>query len=270
MNDHFFGALENIHNMIHNFSGGANPNNKPGTKPMDRNNEQQTGEMVNAGVTAFDPIFGSHPSNVDRVWALWQSMHPNVTPDNLNSPLPPFPQTVQETLNIADFGYEYMTALLVYPADDTAPISKFKSARTPVQAHVLADHRRVEVRLHKVKYRTRSGFHIRVFLNSPGADEKTPTRGNPNYVGIVNTFSGYCVGGPGHCDPPPEKVRKFDLRARHRKTPGNFSIDATATVRKLKGQGENAFDVTLRWLNPAGTPATDALLLNAVSLNFVQ
>jgi tyrosinase len=270
MNDHFFGALENIHNMIHNFSGGANPNYKPGTNPMERNNEPQTGDMVNAGVTAFDPIFWSHHSNVDRVWAVWQSMHPNVPPDNLDSPLPPFPQTVQETLNIADFGYEYMTASLVYPADDTVPITKFKSASTPVQAHVLADHRRVEVRLHKVKYRTRSGFHIRVFLNSPEADVKTPTRDNPNYVGIINTFSGYCVGGPGHCDPPPEKVRKFDLRARHRKTAGNYRIDATATVQKLIAQGENAFQVNLVVLNTDGSPATDALLLNAVSLNFVE
>jgi tyrosinase len=270
MSNHFFGALENIHNMIHNFSGGANPNYKMGTNPLDRNNEPQAGDMVNAGVTAFDPIFWSHHSNVDRLWAMWQALHPNVNPDNLSSPLPPFRQIVQDTLNISNFGYEYMNSSQVYPADDTVPISKFKSAKTPVQASVLADHQRAEIRLHKVKYRTRGGFHIRVFLNSPGADEKTPTRGNPNYVGILNTFSGYCVGGPGHCDPPPETTRKFDHRARHRKTPGNFRIDATTTVQNLIAKGESSFQVNLVVLNTDGTLATDALLLNAVSLNFVE
>ena len=76
MNNHFFGACENIHNLIHNFSGGANPYYVPGTNPLDRNNEPQNGDMVNAGVTAFDPIFWGHHSNVDRLWAEWQALHP--------------------------------------------------------------------------------------------------------------------------------------------------------------------------------------------------
>jgi tyrosinase len=47
----------------------------------------------------------------------------------------------------------------------------------------------------------------------------------------VATFSGECIGGPGHCDVPPEKKRKYDERPRHRKTPGNFRIDATEAIR---------------------------------------
>ena len=78
------------------------------------------------------------------------------------------------------------------------------------------------------------------------------------------------MGGPGHCDPPPETVRKFDLRPRHRKTPGNYRIDATATVQKLMAQGDSAFQVNLVMLNTDGTPATGALLLSAVSLDFVE
>jgi tyrosinase len=269
-NNHYFGALENIHNLIHNFSGGANPYYKMGTNPSDRNNEPQFGDMVSAGVTAFDPIFWGHHSNVDRLWAEYQSMHPGINPDNLSAVLPPWPLDVQQTLSIANFGYEYMKASHIYPTENSVPVSKFKSAKTPVAANVLNDHRRAEVRLHKVKYRSRSGFHIRVFLNSPDADIKTPTRGNDHYVGQLNTFFGQCVGGPGHCDPPPETRRRFDCRPRHPKTPGNYRLDATDVVNKLKAQGETAFQVNLVVMNTDGTPAPDALLLNAVSLNFIE
>jgi tyrosinase len=270
MNNHFFGALENIHNLIHNFSGGANPYYVMGTNPMDRNGEPQNGDMVNAGVTAFDPIFWGHHSNVDRLWAQWEGMHPGASPDNLSSILPPFKLNVQDTLNIANFGYEYLKSSHLYPVNNTVPITKFKSAKTPVLPSVMADHSHAEVRLHKVQYRTRGGFHVRVFLNSPQADVNTPTRGNDHYVGQVSTFSGFCVGGPGHCDPPKEHRRKFDLRGRPHKTPGNFHLDATETVQKLSAQGETAFQVNLVVMNTDATPATDALLLNAVSLVFKE
>ena len=67
--------------------------------------------------------------------------------------------------------------------------------------NVLNDHSSAEVRLHKVHYRTRGGFHVRVFLNSPGADANTPTRGNDHYVGQFSMFTGFCIGGPGPLRP---------------------------------------------------------------------
>jgi hypothetical protein len=39
-----------------------------------------------------------------------------------------------------------------------------------VKPQVLSDHHRAEVRLHGVQYRTRGGYHVRAFLNSPGAN----------------------------------------------------------------------------------------------------
>jgi len=270
MNNHFFGAVENIHNLIHNFSGGANPNYKMGTNPSDRNNEPQSGDMVNAGVTAFDPIFWGHHSNVDRLWAQWSSLHPGGGPDNLSSVLPPFPLGVQDTLDIANFGYEYVKSEHTYPVSSQLAFSRFKSAKTAVAKNVLNDHSSAEVRLHKVHYRTQGGFHVRVFLNSPGADVKTPARGNDHYVGQFNMFSGFCIGGPGHCDPPPETQRKFDRRSRAHKTPGNARLDATDTVRKLAAQGETAFQVNLVVMNTDGTPADDALMMHGVSLIFKE
>jgi len=97
----------------------------------------------------------------------------------------------------------------------------------------------------------------------------TPTKDNPHYVGILNMFSGLCIGGPGHCDTPSaDQPRKFDFRARPHKTPGAFRIDATATVARLRALGETDFQVTLVVLNIDGTLATDALRLEGVSLNF--
>jgi tyrosinase len=268
-NDHFFGALENIHNLMHNFSGGLNPHYVQGTPPMNRD-EPQAGDMVNAGVTAFAPIFWGHHSNVDRLWAEWQQQHPNVGPDDPTAILPPWQMTVQQTYSIHNLGYEYMKSSHLFPTDNSLPIQRFRSVDAGVHPQVLANHRRAEVRLHKVQYVTRPGFHVRVFLNQPQADATTPTRGNDHYVGQRNMFTGLCIGGPGHCAVPSEKRRKFDQRPRPHKTPGNFRLDATATVQKLVASDARDLQVHLVVLNTDGTVASDALVLDAVSLNFLD
>jgi tyrosinase len=84
----------------------------------------------------------------------------------------------------------------------------------------------------------------------------------------VATFSGDCIGGPGHCNVPPETRRKYDLRPRHRKTPSNFRINATDTVRKLTAQGATDFRVNLVVLDIDGKPKPNALWMDGVSLNF--
>lgn len=264
--NHFFGGLEQQHNLIHNFSGGINPVYDPNA-PASRNNVAN-GDMVNAGVTAFDPIFWSHHSNVDRLWAQWQSLHPGVTPDDPTSVLPPWPMTVQQTYNTATLGYEYVKGSTVYPTDNSAAITSFKSSNTDVHPDVIDSHRRAEIRLHKVQYPARVGYHIRVFLNQPDASVSTKGKGNPNYVGMLHMFSGNCIGGPGHCDVPPETRPRFDQRGRAHKAPVNFRLDATATVKALAAQGALDFHVNLVVLNTDGSAATDALILDAVSLNF--
>jgi tyrosinase len=265
--NHFFGALENIHNLIHNFSGGLNPDFDP-SQPASLFN-LQAGDMGNSGRTAFDPIFWGHHSNVDRVWADWQKQHPGKGPDDPDDILPPWSMTVEDTYSIASLGYEYMQAAHLFPTvDNQMPIARFLSAQAQVQPKVVQTHRRAEIRLHRVQYVTRAGFFIRAFLNQPDANEKTPTLGNDNYVGTLNMFTGLCIGGPGHCDPPKLTRRKFDQRPRHHKTPANFRFDATAAVARLKAKGATDFHVNLVVMNTDGTLAPDALKLDAVSLNF--
>jgi tyrosinase len=260
--NHFFGACENIHNLIHNFSGGANPN----FQKLPR--EPQYGYMQSAGTTARDPIFWAHHSNVDRLYSEWQRLHPGGGPDDPEDILAPWPQQVKDVQAISDLGYEYMKSAYVFETNSQLSVTRFKSASTAVHPAVLRNHNRAEIRLHKVQYSTTGGAFVRIFLNEPDADASTPTRGNDHFVAQLATFSGECIGGPGHCDVPSESRRKYDLRPRHRKTPGNFRIDATEAVRRLTEQGATDFQVNLVVLDIDGTPKPNALWMEGVSLNF--
>jgi tyrosinase len=262
MDDQYFGALENIHNLIHNFSGGANPYaNLPG--------EPATGDMVNAGVTAFDPLFWAHHANVDRIWSVWQGLNPNAGPDNPATVLPPWNMTVADSADIAKLGYEYAVDSLTFPTDNDVPLQQFRSADVAIHPDVLTAYRRAEIRLHAVQHVTRAGFYVRAFLNSPGATIDTPTRGNDHYVGQFSMFTGLCIGGPGHCAVPKPRSRHFDRRPPPHKLPSSVRFDATDAVRALSAAGAPSFQVNLIVLNTDGTPADDALLIDGVSLNFI-
>lgn len=81
--------VENLHNQVHVWIGGT------------------TGAVAYA---AYDPLFWAHHAMVDRLWRLWQLRHPgigSIDRDLLDRPLPPFPLTVRQTLDVASLGYEY-------------------------------------------------------------------------------------------------------------------------------------------------------------------
>jgi tyrosinase len=267
--NHFFGALENVHNLMHNFSGGVNPNYVPGTDPQN-SDEPQYGDMVLSGLTAFDPIFWAHHSNVDRLWAEWQARHTGADPDDPSAILPPFAMTVAQTFNVANLGYEYVKSAHLFQTDAAMSYTKFRSMAAGVPAPVLTDHRRAEVRIHGVRLSVHGGGAVRAFLNQPDATADTPGKGNDHYVGQANLFSGYCVGGPGHCEPPTGPRRKFDIRPRHHKTPVNIRLDATATVARLVAAGATDLHVTLVVVGVDGKPRDDILRMDGVSLVFLD
>ncbi|MDQ6941980.1 MAG: tyrosinase family protein [Candidatus Eremiobacteraeota bacterium] len=263
-NDRYFGALENIHNFMHTFSGGINPNF--GVVP----DEPKIGDMQDSGVTAFDPIFWGHHANVDRIWAEWQGQNATGLPDDPNDVLAPWNMRVADTSTITKLGYEYIMDSHLFKTDNDTPLVRFRSQSVAVHPAVLARHRRAEIRIHAVQHVARGGYHIRAFLNTPDASVDTPTRDNDRYVGQVSMFTGLCIGGPGHCAVPQLRTRPFDLRKEHHKLPSNFRIDATDAVAKLAAGGTTEFHVNLVVLNTDGTPATDALFANGVSLNFID
>jgi tyrosinase len=258
-NNHFFGAVENVHNLMHNFSGGNNPSSL--------SNEPRVGDMVNSGVTAFDPIFWSHHTNIDRLWAEWQKRHPGQVPDDLSAILAPWPGNVGDTLRTAAFGYDYALSTHTFATDPSTSMVRFKSAMAEVPARVIELHRRAEVHLTKVQHMQKGGI-VRVFMNQPDADAGTPTRGNDHFVGQMHMFAAECIGGPGHCDVPPETTRKFDTRPRHRKTPHNIRFDATKTIEKLRAAGETDFHVQVVAIDTRGTPSAEVLRLDGVTLVF--
>lgn len=83
----FSSRLQDYHDQVHGWVGG---------------------DMGNIGYAAFDPIFWAHHAMVDRIWALWQlENRPVFPPAYLQQTLPPFPLTVDQTLNIKNLGYDY-------------------------------------------------------------------------------------------------------------------------------------------------------------------
>jgi tyrosinase len=70
--------------------------------------------MGSVGTAAWDPIFWSHHSNIDRLWYLWQLRHgeSNIPPNLLPMVLQPFGLTVRDVLSINALGYEYAVSLV--------------------------------------------------------------------------------------------------------------------------------------------------------------
>lgn len=274
--NHFYGAVENLHNLIHNFCGGINPNYNT-TQPQQNPYEPQYGDMVAPGITAFDPIFWAHHANVDRLWAAWQQRHPGAGADNPGAGLPPWPQTVGDCQSIATFGCEYAHSQQLFPTEPDMDLTRLRSAALPAAvaqrpapsgiAPDTARPLRAELRLNGVQHRLRGGV-LRIFINEPDADAKTPTRGNPHYAGQFHLFAGDCIGGEGHCSPPPRQRRAFDQRPRHRKTPGQLRLDVSAVLQRLRARGDTSLHVHVLALDHAGQPAGDVLRLDSLALVF--
>lgn len=92
----FSSKLQGIHNRIHMWTGGNSAEGDPG-------------DMCIQDTAAYDPVFWSHHSMVDRVWYLWQLQNGvnNIPAEYLSAILAPFRLTVRDVLNIGRLGYEY-------------------------------------------------------------------------------------------------------------------------------------------------------------------
>lgn len=265
-----FGMLsQNPHNTGHIWSGGENPfydnQNAPNSSV-----EPEWGDMFIDLNAFYDPIAWGHHSNVDRLWNQWQQNHPGVNPDDLTDVMIPWNYTVQELLNISKLGYEYVLDSSYHETDPSMAMTKVNTSAANINQSAVNNHSKAEVRLHGVQRAVGSHF-FRVFINQPDADNRTPTKGNDNYVGYIARFGhGNCIGGPGHCDIPSLRRRKFDRRPRHHNTPNNHRLDATETIKKLKAKGDTEFKVNVVIMSPDGRMAQGQhrALLDGISLNF--
>src|SRR6202789_2883259 len=87
----FTQQLEQLHNNVHVWVGG------------------DKGHMGDIPFAAFDPIFWAHHAMIDRVWRMWQLLHPqaSVPSSLLGEALAPFGMTVAQTLDANALGYDY-------------------------------------------------------------------------------------------------------------------------------------------------------------------
>ena len=274
--DHHFGALEEVHNGMHNFSGGVNPDYPKTGNPLFPNPDPQNfenppyGWMTDNRITAYDPIFWGHHSNVDRLWAKWQTQNPNGIASSFDAALPPWNLTVQDTISIQKLGYEYMRDSFHYSTESQVAMTRFNSEKAGVSQQVLDEHEKAIIRLHRVRRGDLPNVQIRVFLNQPDANCETTLINNEHYVGQVSTFHGSCFGGPGHCALPLDKTRNFDKRVIHHNEPRNFRIDATAAVQRMLAKGDTDLSVHLVMVDQLGKPMDKALYLEGVSLTFLD
>ena len=285
--DDAFGFLDqNPHNTLHIWTGGMNPDTPPKPAPEDRHkavkvagrrfhsrddmySQPELGDMFSNLTASYDPIFWPVHANIDRLWWDWQQLHPSANPVELDAVLTPWSYTIRDTLDMQRFGYEYVKSTSVVPVGVSAPVGRFTSQPIDIPEAVRASFGRAEVRLHRVPQLPRSCF-IRVFLNLPDADASTPLD-HANYAGYAAVFGhGDCYGGPGHCDPPPPRARKYDLRPRSHNTPRNHRVNVTACARKLVEGGATTLQITLVVIGVDYCEDRELLRLEGVSLNFLD
>jgi len=285
--DDSFGFLDqNPHNTIHIWSGGQNKRAPNGDAPPDRNKAVRVagrrfhsradlysqpvfGDMFSNLTASYDPVFWPVHANIDRVWWDWQQLHPNAEPVDTGAVLTPWNYTVRETLDMQRFGYEYVRCTQIVKVGLGSPVGRFVSKDMQIPENVKATFHRAEVRLHRVPQLERSCF-IRVFLNLPDADASTPLS-HPNYAGFAAVFGhGSCYGGPGHCDAPPERPRKYDLRARNHNTPRNHRVNVSACAKRLLAAGASTLAVTLVVIGADYQIDPELLRLEGLSLNFLD
>jgi tyrosinase len=85
---------------------------------------------------------------------------------------------------------------------------------------------------------------VRIFFNTPQADESTATTPSAGFAGFFSIFAhGGCFGDEGHCDMP--ERRPADLRPPYALTPITKHVTVTEAVRRLIADGIQDVEVTI-------------------------
>jgi tyrosinase len=291
-NDSFGYLDQNPHNTMHIWTGGLNPTPAPdpefepskpgrnrnrGTKVAgrvfhsreDMYSQPDNGDMLSNLTASYDPVFWPIHANIDRLWSEWQQINPHSLPADLDAVLTPWSYTINDTLDMSRFGYEYVKCSFVIPVGLSAPVGRFVSKPIDIPKPARKSFRQVEVRLHRVPQLPRSCF-IRVFLNLPDANASTPID-HDRYAGYLGIFGhGACIGGPGHCELPPARAREYDLRPRSHNTPRNHRVNVTKTAKRLLDKGAESLQITLVVIGADYCEDNELLRVDGVSLEFLD
>lgn len=214
----FTKALEGVHGRLHGWVGGA---------------------MGSVPTAAFDPIFWSHHSNVDRQFWQWQQSNPRIPKDVRNWITQPFPYKGDDLLEIENLGYTYAESehviarsegQLLAPMSDEAAPSHTMHFNIETLNHVPA---KAKLHFHGLHHTVES-HEVRLYANNLLADANSGTDPSQGYLGTLFLFGhGQCIGDIGHCSLPRGPRRPFDLRPAHHLTPFNTLINISRNVKAL-------------------------------------
>ncbi|WP_028591958.1 tyrosinase family protein [Paenibacillus massiliensis] len=187
----FNNFIEEPHGSIHVWVGG------------------QGGDMSSVPRAAYDPIFWSHHSNVDRQWAIWQKCHINENPtdDLMSQLLDGFPNwRVADTIDISssrlDYTYEGLDAI-------TCPTRSEENFINEIKSRII-----VEV---KDIVRDNESFMVDIFL-----EDETSSSTSKVFAGSFGIFGAEGLHGTGH-----------DVH-HHHGVKTNQHIDVSEAVKKLE------------------------------------
>lgn len=223
------------HGAVHVWVGG-----RDASSPLPFDN----GDMSAVVSAAFDPIFWLHHCMVDRVWFEWQKRHGDGTvPQRVRDHAVYGGFTGAEVIDAEGFlMYTYGDGIAAASGDDASVAEGTEEAPLPPTMTVPIGHLAggfQSARLHfQGMQPPKESYELRVFVNQDGADESTPTDGNPSYAGALMFFGhGKCHGAPGHCNPSLEPRDAFDRRGGHPLRPRNYDLNVTRALRALTAEG---------------------------------
>lgn len=220
-------SLEFIHNNIHNFTGGTN-------------DATGVGHMMDVPVAAFDPIFWLHHCNVDRQFAMFQALYPDLWFDSpsendppVTTPLKPFHKDGKGTTWVPDDVRHTDKLGYVYDSLVAPPPTRHRDGRVDHGKYVKHIVKKINTHYGKLRHDFRNipsdlkgvsndyiinivydryalngrPYTIHFFLGSADRDEVTVLNKHPNHVGSVYTFSmdlearrSYDNSGCGNCE----------------------------------------------------------------------
>ncbi|KAL2060390.1 hypothetical protein VTL71DRAFT_9785 [Oculimacula yallundae] len=193
-----YDSLESIHDQIHGLTGSG-------------------GHMTYIHYSGFDPLFWLHHAMIDRIFAMWQVIHPDsyVVPEpaifntftvsagetqDINSPLTPFHRDVagnfwtSETARTTEvFGYAYPETAS-YAGEDVksqviSATNKLYGSRTGSQQKRSEARNDIEwiANIRVKKYALNAPFYIHIFIGPINPDSFTWSF-EPNLVGTHSIF----------------------------------------------------------------------------------
>lgn len=239
----------------------------------------EQGYMADLSFAAFDPIFYLHHANIDRLFALWQALHPDSYLCNDTSIYPndetelhPFRKTDNQywtpklARNVTAFGYTYpelvdfdqrtvRSAINELYGPTKRPLRRRRASTasdpvliTPILLNATHDEYRALIQIHNTP--GQGSFFVCFFLGEPSSDDSHFTE-DPNFVGIFGVFASSGMSKSHHTtmrravsltDALNERITTKQLQDTSSKSISTY-LSENLQLRIVGGQSKN-FDLT--------------------------